>query len=123
MALHNRTITQMLNLAITIQTPLQTDPRLTAAEQAQIGENLIRCNAVLGDVNPNTNLVPANRRNGDATVLNDRVTASTVIDDKYFQPLNQPETLYDALDLMRDAASAILAGQPSVISDLSPARP
>lgn len=120
MALQTRTITQMLNLAISIQTPLQTDPRLSAAEQAQIGENLTRLNAVLADVNPNTNLVPANRRQGDATALLDRVHASTIIDDQHYEP---GPTMYDALDLMFDAATAILAGQPSVKSDLSASRP
>lgn len=116
MALHTRTVSQMLNLAITIQTPLQTDSRLSAAEQAQIGESITRCTAVLADVNPNTNLVPPNRRQADASALLDRVHATGVIDDLHFEPGISP--LYDALDLELDIANAILAAQPTVTSDL-----
>ncbi len=122
MALHTRTVTECINLAILLQNDLlQSANPLTGAEVAQINENITRLNAVLGDVNPNTQLVPPNRRNPDATALFDRVFASNVINDKYW--IADPVPLYDALDLMFSIALAILAAEPSITTDLSAARP
>lgn len=119
--MHVRTVTEAIDLAVAILTPLQTSPTLTGAERAQIGENLTRLAAVRGDVNPNTQLVPPNRRNADATTLRDRVFASNVINDKYW--IQDPVPMYDALDLMFDVASAIEEGRATIESELSAARP
>jgi hypothetical protein len=121
MALKTRTVTEALNLAIAIGTPRATDVTLSAAERAQISECLTRLTAILGDVNVNTNLVPANRRQGDASALLDRVHALTIIDDKYFEPGVSP--MYDMLDLMSDIADAILAAVPAITSDLGSLNP
>ena len=121
MALHVRTVTEAITLAVAIQTPLQTDLTLTAAERAQIGENLNRLTALQTDVNPNTQFVPPNRRTGHVSALRDRVSATVIISDKYWA--TQPEIMYDALDLMFDIASAVEAAVPTIESDLSHARP
>lgn len=121
MALHVRTVTEAIDLAIAIFTPLQTDPTLTGAERAQVGENIQRLTAVRGDVNPNTQLVPQNRRNPDATALRDRVFASNQINDKYW--IMDPVPMYDGLDLQLDIAAAIEEGRPTIESELSAARP
>lgn len=121
MALHVRTIIEAIDLATAIFTDVQANPILTGAESAQIGENINRLTAVRGDVNPNTQLVPQNRRNADATALRDRVFASNVINDKYW--IRDPAPMYDALDLTFDIALAIEEGRTFIESDLSAARP
>lgn len=121
MATQTRTVTAALNFAIALQTPLATDPQLTGAERAQVSENLQRCNQALADVNPNTNIVPPNRRQAHFSGLSDRVFATTIISDKYWA--TAPEVMYDALDLMLDAAVAIRDGVPSFQSDLSAGNP
>jgi|SRR3990172_5630263 len=121
MALTKRTVTEALNLAIAFQTPASADPTVTAAERAQIGQNLQRCTAVLADVDPVTNIVPENRRQGDASALFDRVFATTGISDKYWA--TRPAVLYDALDLMFDIAEAVLKALPTITSDLSVEHP
>lgn len=121
MALQTRTLTEALNLTLLWTLPLVTDQTLTAAERAQIVEARQRVDAILADVNPNTNLVPQNRRQAHASTLRDRVHAIMIISDKYWA--NSPEILYDACDLWFDAASIIEAGLPTITSDLSPAHP
>jgi len=109
-----RTVTELLTRAVAIQTPRQTDLRLSAVERAQVGENVTRCNAALGDLNQATNLMPTNRRTGNESGLKDRVRATVVIDSKY---VLLPAEFYNALDMMWDAADLIRDGQASTSAD------
>ena len=116
-----RTVTNALNLALTIQAPRATDLRLSAVERAQIAENITRCQAVLVDVNPNTHLVAPNRRNAHAATLNDRVTATMQIDITHNLggEVYEAGALYDALDLMDNCAESIALALPTIETVLS----
>lgn len=119
MAAHTRTITEALTLTQVWTLPLVTDATLTAAERAQLVEARQRVDAILADVNPNTQLVPPNRRQAHFSTLMDRVHAIMIISDKYWA--TSPEVVYDACDVWQDCAFAIRDGVPSISSDLSPA--
>ena len=116
-----RTVRNALDLALTIQAPRATDLRLSAAERAQVAENITRVTAVLGDVNVNTNLVAPNRRQAHAATLNDRVGATMQIDITHNRTGETFEagSLYDALDLMDNCAEAIATGVPTITTVLS----
>lgn len=121
MALKTWTVTQALQFSRALQVPLQNDPQMTAAERAQVTENIGRIDAALGDLNQQTNIMPQNRRQVHFSTLSDRAKATTTISDKYWA--TAPHVLYDALDLMLDAADAIRDGIPSFDSDLSAGNP
>lgn len=112
-----RSVTEGLTLANAIMTARASDQRLAAPERAQIQENLQRGAAALADVNPNTQLVPPNRRQAHESALKDRVRATIQISNLHGELV--PAEFYDGLDLYWDCADAIVAGQPTIASTLS----
>ena len=93
-----------------------TDARLTAVERAQCGENVQAIDNALGLLRPDNTIAP-NRRNQQATVLDERTRVTIHISNKY-EVLSAAE-FYDGLDLMYCASLAILEGVGDFATTLS----
>lgn len=112
MAARTWTVTGLLNLAISILTARQTDPRLSAAQQALSGEGVQVSTLALGRLRPD-NTVAAGQRQGTATILLDKAHALGVVSDAHKDDLPDPHEFFNATDAMVVAAELILRGQPS----------
>lgn len=114
MALVERTVTQMLDAAKVILVPRTTDPTLSGVEQALCQEAINACdrglNALDGD-----NLVPQGQRTARHVDLRDKVLSLNTVDQAH--DFGTAE-LYNAMDLIDDAALCILLGLSSWSSDL-----
>lgn len=117
MALRIWGVREALTAANQRLTPLQTDVRLSSAEQALCGEllqaNTLAINALRAD-----DTIAQGQRVARAQQIEDKVFASDTVEHAH-QELSV-DTLYNAKDLSQDAAGAIRIGSPTFLSDLGP---
>lgn len=102
----NRTVREALTLARDIMLSRTADPRVSGVDQGQCQASADACDAILVDL-PASNIFPAGQRNARASQLENRVTATIGLEQKYKFPATE---FYDALDLMADSATVIRAG-------------
>lgn len=117
MALEVRTIEEALNAAIARLVPLQTDIRLTANQQALVGELRQADQNALNVLQPDNTILPG-QRGARASQIEDAVHALGAVATAHKEDISVDE-FYNALDLSVDAAIAIRAGNPTFISDIS----
>ena len=116
MALRTWGTIEALNGAIARLIPLQTDSRLSAAEQALCGELQQADELALNAMNAQ-GIIPGGQRNARAQQIEDKVYALGVVEGNHEDEIS-PDEFYNAMDLSMDCATAIRAGVNTFISDL-----
>lgn len=118
MALRTWTVREALEGALARLAPLQVDVRLSAAEQALVGELAQADTLALGVLRTN-NTITGGQRNARATAIEDKVRANNTVEAAHGAQVGV-DAYYNALDLSMDAADAIRRGSPTLVSDLGP---
>lgn len=109
------TVREALEGAIARLTLLETDVRLTAAQQALVGELRQADQQALNVLRADNTLQP-NQRNARAQNIEDKVFAAETVEQAHAE-LGVDE-LYNARDLSQDAAMAIRLGGPTFNSNI-----
>jgi hypothetical protein len=117
MALRTWGTIEALNGAIARLIPLQSDVRLSAAEQALCGELQQADQLALNAMNAQGIIPQQGQRNARATQIEDKVHALGIVEANHSEEIS-PDEFYNAMDLSMDCATAIRDGVNTFISDL-----